>query len=283
MIRKFFASLQFRVAVVFLLLSTVPLGIVGLFSVRTADRLIASIVSNQLENMATGKQDLLARWIAERKADLAVVAGSAALRSLEPARIGPYLDVQRNYGVYRRFVVCDGQGKTIYDTAPADGAVGPDRWWQAALQQGSWLSDVALEPGGKESVFRLAEPIRDPQGAPLGAVCATVSTSAIHESVLSVFLGQTGECYLVDSHGTFVADQDASRVLSENIAHSESFLRICRGDRSNRIYPDYRGIPVLGAWHPWPGPRGFWWWNRTATRPSGATTGWCGTSRLSWR
>ena len=251
MIRKFVSSLQFRVAVVFLLLATVPLGIVGVFSVRTADRLIASIVSSQLKNMATEKQDLLERWIAERKADVAVVAGSAAVQSLDTAQIGPYLKlVQDRYGVYKRFVVCDREGKTVYDTAGPAGGISREACWRHALEQGTYLSNVTLEPGGDESVFRIAEPIPGPKGAPQGAVCATVTTRAINERVLSVSLGKTGECYLVDGSGTFLAHREPARVLKENIAQSESFSNIRSEARPDRIYTDYRGIPVLGASQP---------------------------------
>ena len=252
MIRKFFNSLQFRVAVVFLLLAAVPLGIVGVFSVRTADRLIAGIVSNQLENMAAEKQDLLERWIAERKADVAVVAGSAAVQSLDPAQIRPYLTlVQDRYGVYKRFVVCDRRGKTVFDTAGPAGAISREACWRHAIERGTHLSNVSLEPGGDESVFRIAEPIPGPDAnSPRGAVCATVTTRAINERVLSVSLGKTGECYLVDSAGTFLAHREPRRVLKENIAQSGSFANIFSQSESDRIYTDYRGIAVLGASRP---------------------------------
>jgi len=251
MIRKFFNSLQFRVAVVFLLLAAVPLGIVGVFSVRTADRLIAGIVSNQLENMAAEKQDLLERWIAERKADVAVVAGSAAVQSLDPAQIRPYLTlVQDRYGVYKRFVVCDRRGKTVFDTAGPAGAISREACWREAIGHGTYLSGVSLEPGGEESVFRIAEPVPAADGAPQGAVCATVTTRAINERVLSVSLGQTGECYLVDRDGYFLAHREPWRVLKENIAQSESFTNLAGATPADRIYTDYRGIAVLGASRP---------------------------------
>ncbi len=68
---KFFNNLQLKVTAVFLLVSLVPLGTVSIFSVRTANNVIESIVQNQLENVAAEKQALLERWIVERKADVA--------------------------------------------------------------------------------------------------------------------------------------------------------------------------------------------------------------------
>jgi two-component system, NtrC family, sensor kinase len=245
----FINSLQFKLAIVFLLASVVPLSIVGLHSVRTADGLIESIVINQLENVASEKQQLLQRWIAERKADLEVVAASAIVKSMDPAQIAPYLKlVQDQYEVYRRFLVAGGDGKIIFDTAP-DAAVDPagEIWFQRAKSGQKYLSDVHLDDQGHGSVFLIATPMLDADGAPLGVVCATVSTEGILKWVLKVSLGETGECYLVDKTGTFLAHKDPRRILKDNIAQSGSFANIFRGQGPRPIYNDYRGIPVLGA------------------------------------
>jgi len=249
---SFFSSLRFRVAAAFLLVSSIPLGIVGLFSVRTAERLIVDTVMNQLDNVAADKAELLRRWMAERNADLAVVAGSAVLRSLDPQRIAPYLElVRRQYRVYHRFVVADRGGRTLYDTSGT-----PDResddpaWRRQTMAHGTYVSPIAWDEVGNEAVFRIAGAIRGEDEQPIGAVCATVGTQAIVADVLRVSLGETGECYLVDSAGTFLAHKEPWRVLKQNIAQSESFTNLFGEKRSGPIYTDYRGIPVLGASRP---------------------------------
>lgn len=245
-------NLQFRVAVVFLLVSLVPLGIVGVFSVQTADRVIASIVSNQLENMAEEKSELLERWLTERKADVAVVARSSPVRSLDPAQIASYLELVRaQYGVYNRFVVMGAEGRTVYDSAGASKQVNGQekQCYQHALETGAYVSNVTWDPSGEVAVFRIAEAIRGPDGKTLGTVCATVNTQAILGRVLQVSLGETGECYLVDDAGTFLAHREPQRILKENIAQSESFANIFSAS-SGPIYTDYRGIAVLGASRP---------------------------------
>jgi len=276
---SFFKSLRFRVAAAFLLVSTIPLGIVGVFSVQTADRLIVSTATNQLENLAADKAELLRRWMAERKADLAVVARSSVLRGLDPQQIAPYLRlVESQYRVYNRFVVLGPDARTLYDSAatPAEKGVrtlfhvgaetggfgerlSPDMKkrsdpffddHQRARTVGTYVSPVSWDPSRKEAVFRIAEAIRGSDDAPVGVVCATVSTQAILAQVLRVSLGETGECYLVDSTGTFLAHKEPGRILKENIAQSESFTNLFGGTRSGPIYTDYRGIPVLGASRP---------------------------------
>jgi len=90
---KFLNNLQLKVTVVFLLVSLVPLGTVSVFSVRTANNVIESIVQNQLENVAAEKQALLERWIMERKADMEVLAGSSAVKEMDPAEVAPYFEL----------------------------------------------------------------------------------------------------------------------------------------------------------------------------------------------
>ncbi len=246
-----FSRLRVRVAVVFLLVSTIPLAIVGYFSVLTAEGVIARIAVNQLENVAADKQQLLQRWIAERKADVAVLAGSSILRSLEAGQIAPYLElVHEQYRVYQRFLVLDRHGETVFDST---GHVGQshaqDSWYREALAYGRFVSRVhRAEPGG-QAVFSIAEVIRDAGGQPIGVICATVDTQAIVGEVLNVSLGESGECYLVDGEGTFLAHRQPERVLRDTIAQSESFASLF-DERVGPTYTDYRGIAVSGAFRP---------------------------------
>ncbi|MCR4411755.1 MAG: cache domain-containing protein [Thermoguttaceae bacterium] len=241
-------GLRFRVAVVFVLGSTIPLGVVGYFAVRTADAVIAAIVTSQLENVAADKQELLQRWMAERKADVAVLARSAVMRSLDVAEIAPYLAlVGEQYRAYRRFLVLGPQGRTVYDSAegqprPADDEAG----YREAVRHGTYVSPVHWDPSHGEAVFSIFETIRDPRGEPAGVVCAVVDTQAILAQVLNVSLGETGECYLVDGEGTFLAHKQPERVLRDTIARSESFFNLF-DEHVGPIYTDYRGIAVLGA------------------------------------
>lgn len=133
----FINNLRFKTALVFLLVSLVPLGIVSVFAVRTSHRAIASIVANQLENLAAQKQDLLERWITERNADLRVVAGSAAVESLDHKQIAPYLKlVQDQYKVYKRFVVTATDGRVVYGSDSDEATdVRSEAWYQRVKEE----------------------------------------------------------------------------------------------------------------------------------------------------
>jgi signal transduction histidine kinase len=215
---------------------------------RTAEELITNVVANQLENVARDKVSLLQRWLSERKADLQVIAGSSILKSMDSSQIASYLQlVDMKYKVYKEFVVATREGLPIFDSSGKQQDCAGEEWFRQAAEGKLYLSAISFEPEGKESVFRISAPIVDEDSKVKGVVCATVGTGTILSKVLEVSLGKTGESYLVDKEGTFLAHKEPKRILSENIAQSESFKNIFARGQQKKIYTDYRGIEVLGA------------------------------------
>ena len=244
----FFSGFQIKVMLLFVVVAIMPLGIVGLFSIRTAQEVIIANIANQLENVANDKAALLERWISERKADIAVIAGSEILKTMDPARIAPYLKlVGENYKVYNGFVVVSRGGAIIFNSTGEPMDKMRTELCRQSMSGKVFISGVSLDPERKESVFHISAPILGSAGEIKGAVCATVGTGAISSIILKVSLGKTGECYLVDKDGTFLAHREPRRILSENIAQSQSFKNIFGGEYRKATYTDYRGIEVLGT------------------------------------
>jgi signal transduction histidine kinase len=74
-----------------------------------------------------------------------------------------------------------------------------------------------------------------------------VGTNKIITIILQAALGKTGECYIVDKNGIFLAHKEPQRILTENISQSESFKNIFESRDRKRTYLDYRNIEVLGT------------------------------------
>ncbi|RJR22014.1 MAG: HAMP domain-containing protein [Desulfobacteraceae bacterium] len=241
-------NLQGKLMILFSLFALVPLSALGAFSVQTAKELILNIVTNEVDHVARDKVELLKRWISERKADIAVVAGSSILSSTDPYVIAAYLELVRtNYRVYSGFAVFSRTGQLVYSTS-ADSPV-PDgaEWFREALKGRLFMSDIFFDPERMDSFFLISAPLPEKTGDIARVICATVGTNTILSAILSVSLGRTGECYLVNREGMFLAHKEPHRILTENIAQSESFKNIFNA-RSNRItYIDYRGIEVIGS------------------------------------
>lgn len=243
--KKIIITLKAKLALLFLALALVPLAGIGAYAVRTTERLIVDLVMRQLENAAADKAALLERWLVERKADMQVIAGTSLIQSLEPERMAPYLKlIQDKYGVYESITVIDDRGGPVFSHRGA--AVDPGILaWIAAVPDHLYTSAITHLPEAEQSTFHIAAPVFD-GGKIVGAVYGTVGTSKIIHSILNVELGITGECYLVDKEGTFLAHKEPHRILTQNISQSDSFRNIFDRRDQRKPYLDYRGIAVLG-------------------------------------
>jgi two-component system, NtrC family, sensor kinase len=246
--KPIFANLQIKVMLLFVLLALAPLGIMGALAIKTAEELIISMVKNQIAHVAADKAALLERWISERKADLEVIAGSSILRSLDREQIIPYLDLVRDrYKVYSELFIVALDGGIVQAGSPQAAKPQKQDWFRDSLAGKPYMSEIDFDPELNESFFRISMPIVDAGGAVKGAVCAKVGTNIILSMVLRISLGETGECYLVNREGTFLAHKEPRRILRENIAQSESFKNIFNEAQDRITYIDYRGIEVMGA------------------------------------
>ncbi len=241
-------NMQVKLMLLFFVFALVPLCSVGALAIRTAEGLILDMATNRIRHIAMDKAALLERWIYERKADLEVMAGSSILRSMDVGEITPYLELVRNkYQVYDQIAVAARNGDIICRSSRhAAELPRENRSTQAPVDE-LYMSDIRLSPNRNESYFLISAPLLGDAGDPRGAVSATVGTGTILSVVLQVSLGKTGECYLVDRNGTFLAHKEPERILHENIAQLESFKNIFNTQKARITYIDYRGIEVIGA------------------------------------
>lgn len=242
-----FFTLKAKLAVLFLVLALVPLGLIGTYAIRTTERIIVDLVLRQLENAAVDRAGLLERWLSERRADMQVIAGTSLVASLDPQKMAAYLNrIQEKYGVYKALSVTDAAGTLVFTThsAPTGPGTAPGDFVGPAPQT-LHMSGIAYSPAEAESTFQIVAPIQH-DGAVIGAVYGTVGTRKIIDSILNISLGTTGECYLVDKDGTFLVHKEPHRILKENISQSETFKNIFAMSDRKQTYLDYRGVAVLG-------------------------------------
>ncbi len=246
--RKWIFTLRFKVMLIFLLLTLAPVLIIGYFSFHFSEELIVSMVVRQLENVAKDKTVLLEGWLKERVADVSMVAETSLVRSMDEDRIRSYLDlIREKYGVYKSLAVVSASGRVVAASprqqAYPQGAV--DDLYR--VRKNLFISDITYAVEEKESSFFIAVPVIGADGQLAGTVYGKIGTEKIILFILNVSLGTTGECYLVDRDGRFLAHRDPYRILTENISKSDSFRNIFQKTDRKSTYRDYRGIEVLGA------------------------------------
>jgi two-component system, NtrC family, sensor kinase len=245
---KFILNLQTKLMIIFLMVALVPIAAVGIFSIKTTQQLIVNMVMRQLENVAVDKVAILERWLSERKADMMVIANTSILKSMNPEIIIPYLDlIQKNYGVYKEHNVISADGKIAFSFSNGKINTKIQNANDANIEENLSLLTISHPPEEEESTFQIAAQILDEEDNIKGMVYGTVGTSKIIYFILNVSLGETGECYLVDKEGTFLAHKEPHRILKENISQSDSFKNIFGQRDRYKTYLDYRGIEVLGT------------------------------------
>ena len=246
--RKWIFTLQSKVILVFLALTLAPLLIIGYFSFHSSEKLITCMVVRQLENVAEDKAALLEGWLGERMADVTMVAETSLVQSMDPDRIGPYLDlIREKYGVYKKVVLVSETGEVIAASPEKPKDLKYNHYAPYRARNNLFISDITYAKDEKESSFLIAAPVTGSDGSLWGTVYGKVGTEKIILFILNVSLGATGECYLVDREGLFLAHKDPHRILSENISQSDSFRKIFEKSDCKNAYLDYRGIEVLGA------------------------------------
>jgi len=246
--RKRMFTLRSKVMLIFLPLTIAPLLIIGYFSFHFSEELIISMVVRQLENVAEDKSALLEGWLEERMADMSMVAETSLIESMNTDKIRPYLDlIREKYGVYKELAVVSKNGKVIASSPEKHKNFNSNHYAQYQLRRDLFVSDITYGHNENESSFLIAAPVTEPDGSLSGTLYGSVGTKKIILFILNVSLGATGECYLVDREGLFLAHKDPHRILTQNISQSDSFRKIFEKTDRKGVYHDYRDIEVLGA------------------------------------
>ena len=149
--RKWMFTLQSKVILVFLALTLAPLLILGYFSFHFSEKLITCMVVSQLENVAEDKAALLEGWLGERMADVTMVAETSLVQSMDPDRIGPYLDlIREKYGVYKELVVVSGTGGLIAASPEEPRDLEHNHYTQYRVRKDLFVSDITYAHDEKE-------------------------------------------------------------------------------------------------------------------------------------
>lgn len=166
---------------------------------------------------------------------------------------------EANPSIYE-FVLLDTTGKVV--AASDKASIGLDKSTDAYFlggQKGLYIKDVYYSTTTRTPLITVSAPFLDSRtGELLGVLAARVKADGLYDIVREkTGLGKTGEIYIVNKYGFMITPsrfiQDAilkQRVDTQNLAYARLHKdRVHVLPRKNRVdvFPDYRGIPVLGA------------------------------------
>lgn len=250
-------TIQGKQLLLAMIVSLVPLLVVGILVTVISIEQIRDDVRNELRQIIRDKAQAIEMWLNERMADVTLLASSNYVKEIlsdgdtEDNRRefhDFFVDFADQYGVYETAILLDNKGSTIetFNYIPGFSTDFPSPPKEKGL--GSRVSDVFMMDG--KAHFFISAAVSDGY-EDLGQLVVVTSMADLNEITDNIRVGRTGEVYMVNKEGYFITHKDRRRVLSDNIANVEPIAKLISGKQELFVgeFTDYRNIPVLGAYY----------------------------------
>ena len=264
--------LSHRFFVALMLISLIPIGLMGVQAHALARRALTASAFLHMETIAKDHARHLDAWLKERLGDIGVLARLPAMR-----------EALREYCCTLDSVAPSGEltallkdtitatrersssYESIYVMLPGGGIIAathPPSEDFFELQRDGFIQRVmdGSEPAfgslcrGADSKWHMpvGAKIRDRDGTTLALVVAVLDVSQTIDPVMNdrIGLGETGETYLVGKEGKIISE---SRFLSQSETTKQTFdtlgiRAVLEGRQGTAIYSNYLGREVLGSY-----------------------------------
>ncbi|MFC1706111.1 ATP-binding protein [Planctomycetota bacterium] len=263
-VAPWFRSLQAKLVGIFLALALAFLTATTYLFYKTTRNLILTSVRSHLQSVVDEKSDLIEWWMGEREHDVEVLAKNATVREYMSGLAGvptngdggrealrSLLRLTRNqYGAYHEIGLFDRDGNPIVSTNEAPSLPsGSQSLTLAAMRSGrTCVSEAYRRAGGSSRSLDIVVPVESSAGQFLAAVVACVDVGIVNQMTDAARLMPSGEAYLVDRRGVLVTQRDRRRVLRDDLSHVPGVSNVIGGMNGVDEYPNYRGVPVVGAY-----------------------------------
>jgi PAS domain S-box-containing protein len=261
-------SLLARIVIYFFLLSLSIVALLGtasyLFIIKDAKQAVLEKISAH----ATIKAEAIDRWVEEqaRKAaflsslpelrrwsELLLGAGSRASQYGEaPASLRSFLQqVLEHTPEFQEVLLLSREGGrvAVSTNRSNEGQYRVlDTYFVEGLEE-TYIQNTYPSPVDLQPTLTISTPLYGAGGELLGVLAVHLDLENMDRIVQeSVGLGKTGEAYLVDRYNVFVSAARFGREDYPRGVHSKGIDAAVSGKDGTGVYPNYRGIPVLGVY-----------------------------------
>ena len=256
----FMQSLKGKLLLYFLLLSLIPMIGVGLLAFTQSQSALQHAAYNELSSMATVQAKVLEQWFVDRAKDMEVVAGAERVRSMDPERALSALKLyDQQWDIWETLFVAGPDGKTIATSDGSEIDISARAYFQEAMQGKPAISDALVSRATGNVVVVFASPVVS-EGKVVGVAGGTVPMDGLAAMMTAARMGSTGEAYLVNEQGYAVTQSRFEDELKrEGLIKERTELELkvdtfavreaLAGRDGIGEYSNYRGAPVLGAYH----------------------------------
>jgi signal transduction histidine kinase len=219
-----FTSLRTRLTLLFVVLTIIPLVIVGTLIARRGFETLENQSSEFQEQLARQTAISLGAFFSERRNELLTLTNVAGLTSLDQdAQLDTLLTLLTEQPAYYQVAMLDGDGQETIRLTRGElvrtndlASRADDPLYQQVVETGSIsFSPVYFNESARDRLITVAVPVQDLFTGEIGNVLvAEVRFRNVEEEVLrNLDLTQGEDVYVVDSSGVVIAHRNPSLVL----------------------------------------------------------------------
>ena len=220
-------SLKTKLIITFLILISVPMGVLGSVSYTMASNSVQASVKEQLKEQTSDSSALIEKTIDSVKHSLEISSlnselGKAA-QNLSQSDIDTAFQYIQNVQKSNKdsmeiLIITDANGKVVIDSDTKESNLDlSDRdFIKKALSSGSEsASDVIISRINGNPVISIAYPLKDGDKI-VGTLIGNINFNSISSYASKIKIGQNGYAYMIDKNGLIVYHPDSSKILKEN-------------------------------------------------------------------
>lgn len=253
-------SLRTRLMVYFLLLSVIPMAIIGVTSYVQSQNALVSRIKTDLQNQTSLQGTMISTFLAEREDNVIVLAGTARVRTMDPSQaIGAIDQYYKQWGLYESLCLYDLNGDTIYRTDKTSINVADRDYFKNALNGKTSFSEPVISKASGNIVFVVASPVLD-GGKVIGVITGSIPTTVFSKYLQTGEIGD-GDGYLINSAGKLITpsthvDELKARGLIKERTELEftpgtiAVQSILAGKSGVEEYKNNLGQEVIGSFLP---------------------------------
>jgi signal transduction histidine kinase len=259
-------KLLYKLLVIFLGLSIVPLMLAGFELIRVGDNYIQKESRGVKMGIAQKVASNVASYMDNVKNILQVVHKSSDFLTMNPARQNVILgNVMNAYPMFMRMAVVDMTGKQVTAVNRLGDSSARERYEDAqALRSirslGDYMSDVSRSPEGYPRIT-IGVPIEKIPGRPLGVILGVVNLVDLSSLIKDLLIGKKGYVYIVDMRKRqLVAHPDVQMLLNADPPAEVSAALLSPEESSSGAieFTDQGGHQFLDTYYTVPIPRLNW-------------------------
>jgi methyl-accepting chemotaxis protein len=261
-LNRFLHSISGKLILFFLLLSLIPVGIVG-FGVYTQARVaIEQRASGELSRLAAIEANRVESFFASRIMDTQVMASNPDIRSLNPEKVSNALQLfAKQWPMYQGLVITGPDGQSIASNSGKKIDQSKNASFQKAIKGNIAVTDPFVSALTGDLIIAAFVPVKDDQGNVVATASTSITTKDMADMLAEASMGDTGEAYLINSQSLAITpsrflDQLKAKELVKQRFELEMKLdslgakQGLAGETGINTYTNYLGTQVLGAYAP---------------------------------